>query len=195
MSQPRLRMANWPAQDYPEWRFNSRSRHQRSYSFYPISLPLSLQRGISQVAIGFFFSTFDFQMFPLGSSHEHTCPLISGLGLHSPEFDQQGVFRTRMFFVFELAEEPKSSSGGEGLQRPHHHNCFSDVLCSLAISIRYNGHLHQQGPEEIERVHFQLVGCFPRLGHIFKSTLHHIDVEQIGKTSLLYYICLVSKDS
>lgn len=74
-----------------------------------------LQRGISQAAIGFLLSTFDFQMFPLGSSQEHTCPLINGLGLHSPEFDQQGVFLLRMFLIFELAEEPKSSSGREGL--------------------------------------------------------------------------------
>lgn len=65
---------------------------------------------------------------------------------------------------------------------------FSDVLCSVAISVRYRGPLHQQEPQEMGCVHFQLVGGFPRLEYIFKSTLHHTDGQQTGKASVLYFL-------
>lgn len=122
MSQPRLRMVNWLAQDDPAsecqtWNsiLGLGPKGQSPCSFYSISPSLSIvKRNFQSTLTPLHLIILHFQMFPVGISSKHTSPLVNAFGPPSPEFVQQGTFTIKMFSILSWLKRPSHHWVGKG---------------------------------------------------------------------------------
>lgn len=199
-------MVNWFSRDCPASESRSRGSSPgpdtKGHDLSILSACLlSIVKRNFPSAMGILLPTFDFQMFPVGSSQEHVSldqwvETTLHRGGSTGWLPHQNVLNLRADWRVEVI--PRWGSH----ETPSSH-LFTDALCSSAASVRLRrsppwaaaASLFLPAPEEIAHIHNQLAWRIPGLEHICKSTSHHTDGQQTRKISVLYYICLVIKDS